>query len=74
MTVHVVIREDQNEHGFVDAGVTGLFRSRHDAETFVASSTAAARQDGLRVWGHPETEADCDEWDVSWTIESHPVV
>jgi hypothetical protein len=31
VTVHVVIREDQNEHGFIDTSVGGLFRSRNDA-------------------------------------------
>ena len=25
MTVHVVIREDQNEHGFIDTSVVGCF-------------------------------------------------
>lgn len=49
MTVHVVIREDQNEHGFIDTSVAGLFRSRNDADAFVESNVAAARNQGLRV-------------------------
>jgi hypothetical protein len=70
-TVHVVIREDQNEHGFVDTSVVGLFRSRRDADVFVESSSVGARGQGLRVWGDPGTEPD---WDVSWIIESLPLV
>jgi hypothetical protein len=71
MIVHVVVREDQNEHGFVDTSVGGLFRSRRDADAFVESSSVEARSQGLRVWGDPGAEPD---WDVSWTIESHPLV
>jgi hypothetical protein len=49
VTVHVVIREDQNEHGFIDTSVVGLFRSRNDADAFVESSVSGARDEGLRV-------------------------
>jgi hypothetical protein len=70
MTVHVVIREDQNEHGFVDTSVVGLFRRRNEAEAFVASSISAARDEGLRVYGDLGVEPD---WEVSWMIEPHPV-
>jgi hypothetical protein len=71
MTVHVVIREDQNEHGFIDTSVVGLFRSRHEADAYVKSSIADARDEGLRVCGDPGTEPD---WEVSWMIEPHPLV
>jgi hypothetical protein len=64
MTVHVVIREDQNEHGFIDTS----FRSRSDADALVESSVSWARDEGLRVCGDPGTEPD---WQVSWMIESH---
>jgi hypothetical protein len=70
MTVHVVIREDQNEHGFIDTSVVGLFRSRNEANAFVKSSISEARDEGLRVCGDPGTEPD---WEVSWMIESHPL-
>lgn len=70
MTVHVVMREDQNDYGFIDTSVAGLFRSRSDAEMFVASSVSGAREEGLRVCGDPGTEPD---WQVSWLIESHPL-
>ena len=28
MIVYVLVREDQSEHGFVDASIVGLFRSQ----------------------------------------------
>jgi hypothetical protein len=68
MTVHVVIREDQSEHGFIDTSVVGLFRSRPDADSFVKSSVLQARHEGLRVCGGTGDPAD---WDVSWIVEGH---
>ncbi len=68
MTIHVVIREDQSEHGFIDSGIVGVFRHYGDADSFVKSSTRDAREQGLRVCGDPGTEPD---WDVSWAIEQH---
>jgi hypothetical protein len=71
MTVHAVIREDQSEHGFVDASVVGLFRSRKLAGAFLKSNVTAARKEGLRVCGDPGVEP---EWEVCWTIEPHRLV
>lgn len=71
MTLHVVIREDQNAHGFIDAAVAGIFRSREDADAFVELNQVRARQEGLLVFGDPESEP---HWDVSWAVESHPVL
>ena len=31
MTVFVLVRENQNEHGFIDTSVTGVFREAADA-------------------------------------------
>ena len=70
MTVHVVIREDQNDYGFIDTSVAGIFERRDDADSFVASSVSTAREEGLRVCGDPESEPD---WQVSWMIETHRV-
>ncbi len=70
MTVYVVVREDQSEHGFVDASVVGLFRTEELAKEILKSSVAEAREQGLRVCGDPGTEPD---WDVSWNIEPHPL-
>lgn len=70
MTVYVLLREDQSEHGFVDASVVGLFPSWADAETIRESNVAEARKAGNRVCGDPGTEPD---WEVCWAIESHPL-
>ncbi len=69
MTVYVLVREDQSEHGFVDASIVGLFRSQDEAAVLLKSSMAEAREQGLRVCGNPGTEP---EWEVSWNIEPHP--
>jgi len=71
MTVYVLLREDQSENGFVDASVVGLFRSWEDADAVRESSVAEARKVGDRVCGDPGTEPD---WEVCWTIESHPLL
>ena len=68
MTVYVLVREDQGEHGFVDASIVGLFRSQDEATVLLKSSIAEARAQGLRVCGDPGTEP---EWEVSWNIEPH---
>ena len=31
MTVFVLIREDQNEHGYVDTSIAGVFHNEHVA-------------------------------------------
>lgn len=71
MTVWVLIREDQNQHGFVDTSVVGLFRTQKEANAVLKSSVAEAREEGLRVCGDPGTEP---EWEVCWTIEVHSLV
>ena len=68
MIVHVVIREDQNEHGFIDTSVVGLFSSPNEADAFVKSSVAEARKEGLRVSGDRSASAD---WEVYWKVEDH---
>ena len=70
MTVYVLVREDQSEHGFVDASIVGLFRNQDEATAVLQSSVAEAREQGLRVCGDPGTEP---EWEVSWNIERHPL-
>ena len=68
MTVYVLLREDQSEHGFDDASVVGLVRSQDEATVLLKASIAEARGQGLRVCGDPGTEP---EWEVSWNIEPH---
>jgi hypothetical protein len=71
MTVYVLIREDQSEHGFIDASVIGLFRTQKEAKAVLKSSVAEAREQGRLVCGDPGAEPD---WVVSWNIERHPLL
>ncbi len=32
MTIYLLVREDQNQHDFVDTGVIGAFQKKEDAE------------------------------------------
>jgi len=49
MTVYVLLREDQSEHGFVDASIVGLFRSQDAAAVLLNSSIAQPLHGGLKV-------------------------
>jgi hypothetical protein len=69
MTVYVLIREDQNQHGYVDVSITGIFREKRIAEKLEEVERRLAHREGLRV---------CDErsdgdWEVSWKIEEHDI-
>jgi hypothetical protein len=68
MTIYVLIREDQNDHGFVDAPVVGLFRNQKDADAALRTSEAESRAEGLLVCGDPGAEPD---WEVYWKDEPH---
>ena len=69
MTVFVLIREDQNEMGFVDAAVLGVFATQENAHAAQRVDEAAARRVGLRSATDPDTVDG--EWQVSWGIEEH---
>ena len=48
MTVYVLVRRDQNEHGYIDTSITGIFR--HEAVAKKAGrSSAGALDEGLLV-------------------------
>jgi hypothetical protein len=68
MTVYVLVREDQSEHGFVDASIVGLFRSQDELQC-LEIGMAEAREQGLRVCGDPGAEP---EWEIP-NIEPHPL-
>ena len=51
--------------------LSACFSSWEDADAVRESSVAEARKVGDRVCGDPGTEPD---WEVSWTIESHPLL
>lgn len=69
MTVYVLIREDQNEHGFVDTSIAGVFLEQGAAQRCEASERQLARDNGLIV---EDDDTDVD-WQVSWKIEEHAV-
>ena len=69
MTVYILIREDQNDHGFVDTSITGVFLRKDHAEEAMAEEAGEAREQHLRVEGDDDPEDD--DWDVCWFIEKH---
>jgi hypothetical protein len=70
MTVFLLIREDQNEHGYVDTSVDGVFQDEADAKARELAEVQRALDAGLLV--EDENCADAD-WQVCWRIEPHPV-
>jgi hypothetical protein len=70
MTVFVLIRQDQNEHGYVDTSITGVFREAGVAKEMEILERLHARQEGLVV---EDDESPDGEWQVSWKVEEHPV-
>lgn len=72
MEVFVVIREDQNDHGFVDTSVWGIYRSRADAEAAARDGENDARARGFRVLDDDEDrDWDESEWQVYYKVEAH---
>lgn len=70
MTVFVLIREDQNQHGYIDTSIEGVFREAHVAEEMETLERLQARQEGLVV---EDENSRSGEWQVSWKVEQHLV-
>lgn len=70
MTVFVLIREDQNEHGYVDTSIAGVFHTEHVAREHESVERRNAREQGLIV---EDDDSPAGEWQVSWTVEEHAV-
>ena len=70
MTVFVLIREDQNEHGYIDTSITGVFREARIAKETETHERLHTRQEGLVV---EDDESSDGEWQVSWKVEEHLV-
>lgn len=68
MTVYVLIREDQNEHGFVDTSVAGVFLKQDAAESSETAERLRAKALGLVVEDEDSPDA---AWQVSWRVEEH---
>ena len=72
MTIYLLVREDQNQHGFVDTGVIGAFRRKEDAEAHLQSEVRIERESG--TWVDGEEGCPLDDWDVALRIEEHTLV
>lgn len=69
-TVFVLIREDQNEHGYVDTSIAGVFREAGGAKEMETLERLKARQEGLVV---EDDDSPDGEWQISWKVEEHTV-
>jgi hypothetical protein len=72
MNVYVLIREDQNDHGFVDTSIEGVYTQECDAAAMKESEEQDARTAGSRVCGDSGHWHESD-WQVYWKIEEHAV-
>ena len=70
MTVYVLIREDQNEHGYVDASIAGIFHINYVAWEQEAIERRHAREQDLIV---EDDDSPDGEWQVSWKVEEYAV-
>jgi len=70
MTVFVLIREDQNEHGYIDTSITGVFREACAAKEMESLQRRQARGEGLVV---EDDDTQDGEWQVSWKVEEYIV-
>lgn len=70
MTIYLLIREDQNEHGFIDTSIAGVFLDERVARQHEASERRTAREQGMVVEDDDIVDA---EWQVSWKVEAHDV-
>ena len=70
MTVFVLVREDQNQHGNIDTSIAGIFHEQHAAAGEESRERLRARAEGLVVEDDDSADA---EWQVSWKIEEHTV-
>jgi hypothetical protein len=70
MTVYVLIREDQNEHGYLDTSIAGVFHNEHVAREQEAIERQNARERGLIV---EDDDSPDGEWQASWIVEEYAV-
>jgi hypothetical protein len=68
MKVFVLIREDQNEHGYIDTSITGIFCEARVATEMETLERLHAREKGLVV---EDDESPDGEWQVSWKVEEY---
>lgn len=70
MTVFVLIQEHQNEHGYVDTSIAGVFHDEQAAREQEGLERRRGREQGLIV---EDDDSPDGEWQVSWTVEEYTV-
>lgn len=70
MSVHILIREDQNEHGYIDTSVVGVFQDKAAARQYEESERHRAQAEGLVI----EDDDTGGDWQVCWRIEEYTVM
>lgn len=68
MVVFVLVREDQNEHGYIDTSITGIFRDERAAANEEVLQRGRASAAGLIV---EDEDSSSPDWQVAWKIEEH---
>ena len=71
MTVYLLVREEQSEHGFVDTDVIDAYRDRADALGRLNAEASSARMAGRLVEGDDEVRDG--EWEVSFYLREQPL-
>ncbi|MEO7274131.1 MAG: hypothetical protein ABIX28_22060 [Vicinamibacterales bacterium] len=70
MKVYVLVREDQNEHGFIETSIAGIFHDQRKAAAAETRERRGARTEGLVV---EDDDSPDGGWQVSWKLEEHAV-
>lgn len=70
VVVFVLVREDQNEHGYIDTSITGIFRDARAAAYEEALQRHRAAASGLII---DDEDSSNPAWQVAWRTEEHNV-
>ncbi len=70
MTVFLLIQEHQNDHGYVETSVAGVFHNEGSAREQETIERLHAREQGLVV---EDDDSPDGTWQVSWKIEEYAV-
>ena len=70
MKVYVLLREDQDAHGYVDTSIAGVFQDEEAARVCEQAQRRKAEAEGSIVESDDSPDG---EWQVSWLIQDHEV-
>jgi hypothetical protein len=74
MDVYILIREDQNDHGFVDTSISGVFATHESALAWMKQKQEKARSEGWRVNTNDAESYEGADWQVYWKVEEHDLL